>query len=359
MNFFKHQKYNYLVLLMIVLALFSTYTPLSSRYIFENVHTVKEDLSVQFNSGLLIGFRNDLDKTTTYRTLWIAPDKDNNLKVLKELNYILVPHRDNFWQIEPLRYSFTNTGDWIEYPVAHAVGDSYTPETFEYKYNTYNCKLNFVDRNHVSISTYTKYHPTKEKSYAREDCAVVELEKLTHYRNTEDKLTMVDVFKENALSTINKISKTKITLGESADTHNINTTTGDSWTISRVDGKWIPQIAKTFKYASKNSNYTLYNTTLQLPQSIVSYNDLCTDFNLIKEIIPDAKDAISSPDKDILGVFTDNKLTLYAYSKGTIGKAALEIQLNENETMIMNQWTSGNSVEQWTDAFNKSLPVID
>ena len=182
---------------------------------FNNACTVKQDLSVQFNSGLLLGLRRDVDKNmSTYRTLWIAPDKDNNLKIIKEMNFILVPHKDTFWQIEPVHYSFTNTEDSIEYPVAHAISDSYTPETFEYNFNTYNSKLNFVDRNHVSLSTYINNHPNKGKSSINESCAIVELEKLTHYKHTEDKITMYNIFKDKSIPVINKYKKEKITLAE-------------------------------------------------------------------------------------------------------------------------------------------------
>lgn len=362
MNLIKGKEYNlyYIFISLLIIFIFIGSKVFLSKSTFKNEFTVKDNLSIQYNSGLLIGFRTDLNKnTSTYRTIWITPDKNNSLKITKELNYILVPHKDTFWQLEPVHYSFTNTEDSIEYTVSHAVGGSYTPETFEYKFSTYASKLNFVDKNHVSIVTYNKFHTNKESSYIIKDCTLVELEKLTYYKNTEDKITMKDVFNDKSNSIIKNTENQKVSLGESPAKDTINTTNGDSWTIGRMEGKWIPQIAKTFKYSGKNSNYTLYNTSLQLPQSIVSHNELCTDFNYIKRIIPEAKDAISSPNKDILGVFTNNKLTLYPYSNDAIGKAALDINLNEGEIMIMAQWTSGNYIEDWTKTFNETLPLVD
>lgn len=73
MNFLRQQKYNYVIFLIVILVLFTSYKSLSNEDTPQNVHAIREDLHIEFNSGLLIGFRNDLDKTTTYRTLWIAP----------------------------------------------------------------------------------------------------------------------------------------------------------------------------------------------------------------------------------------------------------------------------------------------
>lgn len=357
MKFIKKLNLNYLLLVVLVFVsiAFSKITlDISS---FTNACTINQNLSVHFNSGLLLGFRNDVDKdVSTYRTLWITPDTNNKLKIAKEMNFILVPHKDTFWQVEPVYYNFTNTEDSIEYPVAHAISDSYTPDTFEYKYSTYKSKLNFVDRNHVSISTYVNNHPTTGKSSVNESCAIVELEKLTQFKDTEDSISMYNVFKDKSIPIIKKYKKAKITLGESPKESNVNTTSGDNWSIARNNGKWIAQIGKTFKYSGNNSKYILYNTDLDLPQNIVSYNELCTSFSSIKNLIPDVEDAISSPNKEILGVFTPNKLTLYPYSDKKIGKAVLDINLSEHETMIMAQWANENAIENWTKTFNASLP---
>lgn len=357
MKFIKKHYLNY-TLLTILILFFITYSKVGlDTSAFNDECSIKQDLSVHLNSGLLLGLRQDVDKNiSTYRTLWIAPDKDNNLKVIKEMNFILVPHKDTFWQVEPVHYSFANTEDSIEYPVAHAISDSYTPETFEYKYNTYKSKLNFVDRNHVSISTYINSHPTNGKSSLNESCAVVELEKLTHYKHTEDNVTMYNVFKDKSIPIIRKYKTSKVTSGENPKGNSINTTSGDNWSIARNDGNWIAQIGKTFKYSGNSSKFILYNTNLDLPQNIVSYNELCTNFSSIKSVIPDAEDAISSPTKETLGIFTSNKLTLYPYSDNKIGKPIFDVNLNEGETMIMAQWTSGNSIEDWTKTFNTAFP---
>lgn len=356
----KKQTSNYVLLILFVFFLIVCSKHPLDKSTFNGACTVKQDLSVKFDSGLLLGFRKDIDKNiSTYRTLWIAPDKDNNLKIVKEMNFILVPHKDSFWQVEPVHYSFTNTPDSIEYPVAHAISDSYSPDTFEYKFSTYKSKLNFVDRNYVSISTYTNNHPSNKKASINENCAVVDLEKLTHYRNTEDKITMHNVFKDKSIPIIKKYKKEKITLAESSKADAVNITSGDNWTIGRKDGKWVPQIGKTFKFSGNSSNYTLYNTSLDLPQSIVSYNELCTNFSSIKELIPEAQDAISSPSKEILGIFTPGKLTFYPYSNNNIGKAALNLNLGEEEIMIMAQWADKNSIDAWTKTLTTSLPEIN
>jgi hypothetical protein len=263
----------------------------------------------------------------------------------------MVPHGNTFWKIEPIRYNFTNTNDYTQYLIAHSISDGYSPETFEYNFSTYNCTLDFVDKNYVSISTYTKYHGKQGKSYTDKSSDVTELEKLTDFRHTEDKVTMKDVFKSQSIPVINKYKGSEISLGECEDP-SINTTSGADWSIGRQNGKWIAQIAKTFKFSGNNKNYILYNTSLNIPQSIVSYDELSTSFDSIKDIFPNAQDAISSPSEDILGVFMSNKLILYPYKDNSIGAQALSINLKNIEHMIMDQWVDGGLIREWNKVLN-------
>lgn len=331
---------------IIVIVLYSFYS--TYKNISKNTFRIEENLSVKYNSTLLLGLRNDIDKdTTTYRTLWIAPDENNKLKVMGQLNYIIVPHKDCFWKIEPIRYNFTNTNDYVEYLVAHSISESYTPETFEYKFETYGCKLNFVDRNFVAISTSYNNHKESQKNYINKFCGVTDIEKLSNYRYTEDTITLEDVFKEKSSALIKKYRKEKIISSKPLSNNSVNTTSGSNWNIERQDGKWVTQIAKTFKYSENNNDYILYNTKLKLPQSIAYYDELCTDFSKIKKYIPDAVDAISSPEKNLIGIFTKNTLTFYPYFQDKIGKDSLNIKLEDGEKMIMAQWATDNSIKSW------------
>lgn len=353
MNFLQREKnyFLYLSAFFIVVLFILSIKIYSHKLINEKPCSFNPNLPLQLNSGLLISFRNDLDKdTSTYRTLWVTPDSNNNLKIINELNFVIVPHNNSLWKIEPIRYNFTNTNDYIEYLIAHDFGDGYTPETFQYKFNTYRSKLTFVDKNYVGVSTSVISH--NNNYYSNNTCAVIDLEHLTNYKNTENKVTMKDIFGEKSVPIINKYRNQKISLAECSEENTINTTSGNLWNIGRKDGKWVPQIAKTFK-CDTYSNYILYNTNLNLPQNICSNNELCTNYKSIMKMFPDAEDVISSPNKDIFGIFSSNKLTLYPYSNDRFGNPILELELGKNETMIMAQWASGREINKWTEEIKK------
>ncbi|MBC2580779.1 hypothetical protein [Clostridium sp. DJ247] len=344
----------YILTVFLCLLLIVTFKTFIYKDNTRSICAVNNHIPTHFQSSLLLGFKKNIDSNTTaYRTLWIKPDDNNNLKVVGQTDSIIVPHKNTFWKIEPLRYNFINTEDYTQYLVAHEADSNYIPETFEYNYSTYNLVLDFVDKNYVSILTSINFHGKDLKEFTDKSCSVVDLENLTNFRHTENRITMTDIFKSDSNTVIKKLKKSKVTLGESLDDTAVNTTSGDYWSIGRYDGQWIPQIAKTFKSSNNNSNYILYNTQLKLPQSIVSHNKLCTSLNSIKKVIPEAEDAISSPKEDILGVFTTDKLTFYPYSNGFIGKESLSIDLDKDETMIMDQWTDGYSVDQWDKALSK------
>lgn len=352
MSFSQRKEANFLYLsLILIFIVFTIYLKIYS-FKYDKLCSLNANLSSQFNSGLLISFRNDLDKDmSTYRTLWITPDSNNNLKITNEMNFIIVPHKNSFWKVEPIRYNFTNPTDYIEYLIAHSFSDSYSPEVFQYQYSTYRNKLNFVDKNFVGISIYTNSHSDKN-NYVDKQCAIVDLENLSNYKNTENKVTMEDIFNEKSAPFIYKYKNAKITSAESSEENVVNTTSGDNWNIGRQDGKWVAQIAKTFK-SKIYKDYVLYNTDLYLPQNIVSNNELCTSYDSIKKLFPDAEDAISSPNKDTIGIFTPNKLTLCPYLNNSIGPSSIDIELSNNETMVMAQWAAGDDIKNWTDNINK------
>ncbi len=320
----------------------------------QNPQITNKDLSVTLNKGLLLGLREDIDKTTTvYRTLFIVPDK-NSFKVIDEVNFIVVPHNKSLWKVEPLRYNFPNTEDFAEYIVAHDIHDDFTPETFEYKFSTYSYKLNFVDNNYVALSTYINNYKNG-KSFIEKNCSVVELEKLSNYKHIDDSVNFSDVFSKDGLNIINKYKSAKLLSAECPSKNSINTTSGKSWSIGRQNGQWIPQIAKTFKYSDKNTDYVLYNTPLSLPANMCTYNKLFCNFDSIKNLIPGTLDIISSPDENSLGVFTDTKLTFYAYSKNVLGGELLTVNLKNNENIIMVQWAEQDSIQQWIKSIKDSI----
>lgn len=315
---------------------------------------INNNTYIKFNTGLLLGFKKNIDKdTVTYRTLWITPDEKNNLKIIGKINSIIVPHGNTFWKIEPIRYNYTNTNDFTQYLISHKISNDYSPKIFKYKFSTYNCTLNFVDKDYVSVSTYKNYHGQEVKDYTQRSCSVIKLEKLSDFNPIKSEITMSDIFKSKALPIINKYKNSRILLGECSEDNPVNTTSGDEWNIGRNNGKWVPQIAKTFKFSGNSSDYILYNTSLELPKSIVSFNDLCTSINSIKKIIPETEDTISSPNRDIIGILTPNKLTLYPYSNDSIGSPSLTIDLDRGETMIMVQWADTNEIKDWTQILNQ------
>lgn len=90
------------------------------------------------------------------------------------------------------------------------------------------------------------------------------------------------------------------------------------------------------------------NTDIKLPNSITSSDTLCIDWDIIKQQIPEAKDAVSSPNKDLLAVLTSKGLLIYANPEKGLEKPSLSIPADIDESIILNQWATGDFVEKWS-----------
>jgi len=94
--------------------------------------------------------------------------------------------------------------------------------------------------------------------------------------------------------------------------------------------------------------------TLKPPAKLVSYDKLSPSWSVIKKNMPDALDAFSSPEGDILGIMTDKILYIYLH-KGSVNfkKPTLEVDLRKNECAIMIQWATGDYVDKWDKVMRK------
>ena len=87
---------------------------------------------------------------------------------------------------------------------------------------------------------------------------------------------------------------------------------------------------------------------IEVPREIAASNELCIKWEGILKKMPSAKDAVSSPNKDLLIVLTTSELLVFTYPERGLSQPALKIPVGNDEKIILTQWATGDYVKKWT-----------
>jgi hypothetical protein len=317
------------------------------------------------HSVLLLGLRTDLllknDKTalqdnyeSTYRTLMIAPDNLDylQLSVVAKGNGILVPYGQEFWKINVLTQQTTN--EMKNYyltaypaktqPSKENLLDAVMPNE-QLKHNE---KLVFVGNKYVSIE--------EQEVVSRDNVSTSfkavwtrELEQI-NAKKSKDSSDKAHISLQRVLG---NEQTNEVIAGIQSQKKAIN---GENWTIARQNGKWVPQIAEiNINQTNNTQGYIMHTLPLTLPENVVSHDQLVSTWEKVKQVRNDAVDAISSPDGDMIAIMTTSTLYVYPYANHQFGSLALQVALNNNESLVMAQWASAKYADKWIEQGKRFL----
>lgn len=121
--------------------------------------------------------------------------------------------------------------------------------------------------------------------------------------------------------------------------------------LNRKNGHWYLQGRINYQNGDK-PGYMDFNVNLIPPAKLIFYDTLCLNWQDIKDRVPDAVDAYTSPNRDIALIITKTKLDVYAISGGQLDSEPLaKIGLKDGESVIMAEWATGSYVDNWEKAF--------
>jgi hypothetical protein len=312
-------------------------------------------------SALLIGLRTDHDadqsnEYSTYRSVLIAPEQ-NKLQKVAEGPGIFMPYKMDFWKIDTVNVDDPSGSSRVLNAV---VASSKSGTAFSEKKTGNPLKLTekllYAGNRYVAVSQVFQT-PDNHHNSRHEYVWVKELQHLADPNRQfnsplqEAHVTLRDLFGAAADQPLKELRPVAPAGpdGQRQNTANIDGS-GESWTIARKQGQWIPRLAI---YESTSSNgstgYRLRDIPLVLPDSVVSYDKLTDTWDNIQRINPAAIDAFSSPNQDIVAVVTDRDIAVYPYrgQNGTVPSSLLSLKLSPNESIVMVQWASEPYIDQW------------
>ncbi|MBU3145722.1 hypothetical protein [Clostridium sp. CF012] len=317
-------------------------------------------------SGLLLGLKSyktvdyklpysNESKTIlepVYRTLWIS--YDGIAEPISELPFLFVPRRTGFWKLQVSREIINNY--WMESFVAAPIGKEMKKESVKVQNTSFfdMKNINFVGNDYVCYERTVEISEKSDKqSNISHSLEVVPLD--TIYTGSEVAIIASKVLGEKGIESLNSGAKSYLRTIKEIDRNLLeDTPLPTNFGIFRKNGKWLLRGRLNFSSPSVKNEYADFNVPMGTPENLVNYDSLFPSWEVIKQKVPSASDAYTSPNKDIVVVLTNSKLLVYAIKDNILGEAPLrEVQLKNSEVSVMAQWATDDYVKIWSEEVNK------
>jgi hypothetical protein len=276
-----------------------------------------------------------------YRTLWISFDAPDSITI-REVNQIIVPRNHQLWQIEVRRQQ---EGHWVEdrivaAPVGHTCAemplDSMTVAECE---GNMSLSLLFVGTDYLSCEVASEgYCQGAAHPWHVNSLKVVSLDDVGG-----DGMAISSVVGDAAWRAMQQgasryWSKRKDErLNPDPDEKN--------WGLIRKRGRWV--LRGQLDYAAEvfRGLFAHFDIDFKPPSAIVGANEFPIPWPKLKEMLPNVRDAISSPDGKLLLALTTDKLNIYAMPGWQRLRATTILT---NEMVIMVQWVDGSEIADYS-----------
>ena len=312
--------------------------------------------------GVLIGLRHDValpeplaysessdaSRQSSYRTLWISFDEQDSI-LIHNLKNVIAPRNDGFWKIEVVRQK---AGDWTEdrltcSAINHAPAipplDSMTIAECE---GNKRLSLIFVGANFLSYEGGSDgdcegaahpWHVNYLKTVSLDD-PTSEGTEISHALNDEARTALMD----GAKNYFARASDER--LNPDPDEKN--------WGVIRRRGQWILRGQLDYSAEVFRGIFAHFDIDFKSTNRLVGFDEISIPWEKIKEIVPAARDAMTSTDKKFAIALTKDKLLVYSIPGFRRIKA---INLLSNEFIIMAQWADRSQVNEWNKVINGLL----
>lgn len=324
----------------------------------QDMDTSKQDELLR--TGVFIGLRSTIPsldqedaygERSVYRTMWIS-SRNRKIGSTLEAPGLFIPRRSGFWTLNVrTRKSEDQFQDYFELKSV----DSGVPHLKESKEEDMevlegNIKKNilFVGDDYMAIEYSQSLGPEiKEPDTFRvlplDDANSQSGILVSHFAEEG----MEDIFYKSAQSHLVsksiRIDKDLKDMGQE-----------DNFTMVRRNGHWT--LRGRLNIGNRNEDFTI---GLMPTGKIVSYDELHVPWDAVKERVPMALDAYTSPNKELLIVVTGNFIMVYTIEKGEISEKPIKkISIKKGESVIMAEWATGDYVARWEKGFNQVNPYM-
>ncbi|MFS0724785.1 hypothetical protein [Paenibacillus sp. 1P07SE] len=304
-------------------------------------------------TAVLIGLRTDHPATeashaySDYRTILVAPE-DGKIVEASQGEGILMPYNQDFWMIEPVVEK--NLGKEVQILSA---GPARRPDAGPL------AGKDEEDTAEAETADQSGSEPvivSEKLLFAGNRDVAIEQEAMTEDSSDPMRLHWVkhiDQLSGNRSAGTQPLLETHVPLGEifpgtaeaTAETELEDPEAPSNWTIVRKPGRWT---AQQVEYNSDHTAYEMRDLLQPLPREVVSHDKLSVAWEEIWQREPEALDAYSSPNKDLVAIVKEEGIVFYLNSTRLGNQPALSLDFQSGESIVMVQWAAAEgSPERW------------
>lgn len=329
---------------------------------------MKDNINVSMNktsgrTGLVLGLKyTGKDKIGEieykYRTLWIGTE-DKKLRPVMETGGIFFPRHDGFWRIESKRITMENKVEDVFYAYSVQSGRkdelnnlSLDLEKWGDKTGRITRSISYICNDYIGIESIGEGGYTGSSDKWKQNS--LQLQLVGNLPNLKA-IKISDIAGDTGISALNNGKRDALAQPDK-DTIKLsdNMPQDENYGLFRVAGHWL--FRGRFNYEDQGVQRFLdFNINIIPSSDLVFYDDLWITWTQIKDRVPDAIDAYTSPNKDIAVIVTKDRILIYEINTGTLGDTPIKrVNLKSGETVIMAEWASGSYMENWEKSFMKN-----
>ena len=288
-------------------------------------------------SGIFIGLKIPSHQDYIYKTVWIAAD-DKKLHPVLSRNDIYFPRKSGFWELQ------MKQGNNRAALSAHNMAEKDLAATEKVSTKTASSVsesivIDYIGNDYVAIENNTGGITRLQ---------VLPVDKLSSAIG----IKVLDLLGPAGLKAYHGAREQAVQTLHSQGIASINADINeDNYGLARKNGHWYLQ--GRVNYCGHHAPGTMeFDIKLLPPAKLVSYDTLYPGWQGIKDRVPNALDAFTSPNKDIAVVKTKSKLYIFSINGEQLNSIPLgEITLDEGTTIIMAEWATGFYVDDWEKNF--------
>jgi len=318
------------------------------------------------HTGVLLALRApDQDRQDhqgeQYRTLWLALE-DKKLAPVAETDTIVFPRRKGFFQLEVVRKNEDKKEEDFLIVIDHILGQenlqekidglelSPDPLQWEGKEGYIHRKIHYIGNDYVSLEETVKQTSVIDGSINEESkLHIVAVDGLPG-------LKAVKISDLVGPSAVSAMEEGKQNLLRQLGLEKAVQDDEENFGLARKMGYWI--FNGRLSYVKNDLSVSAdYNIDAIPPGHVVFYNVLNIPWPRVKNYVPGAVDILTSPNKDLALVVTNNEIIVYGmYRENLTGQPLERIPLKEDEEIIMAEWALGEYyVDNWALTFQSYL----
>lgn len=291
-------------------------------------------------SGILIGLRIPSNGEYAYKTVWIAADNKKPRLVLSRED-IFFPRRSGFWELRVKSGSKLGRAELRAQNVAikntkEDLEDSFLDEATTL--GTQGIVVYYIGNDYVTLA----------RNNGSEKLQVLPVDQLSSPLG----IKVADLLGDTGLTAYLGARQQALQALGNQGIKLIDEDSGeDNFGLNRRNGHWYLQ--GRINYRQDGTPKTLeFNINCIPPDSLVSYDTLYLSWQSIRDRVPNAVDAFTSPNKDIAVIKTPSQLYFFGISGEQLDSVPLgAIDLQEGTSVIMAEWATGFYVDDWEKSF--------